>query len=242
MKQELLQLLSFIDLTSLNNLDNQTSILSLVEKANLGFEQTVPAAVCVFANHGDFVRYNLNASIKTAVVAGYFPSGQASLEAKIQELDQIVHSDIDEVDIVINRGELIAENYDFTAKEVELSKALIEHRKLKVILETGELTATQIAIAAKIAIESGADFVKTSTGKIATGATLKAAEIICTAIKDSGRPVGFKASGGIKTYEDAVSYKNIVEKILGPEYLNPALFRIGASSLYDNLIAKFKSL
>ena len=241
-KETISKLISFIDLTSLNSVDNQLNIQQLVELANLGHFGNFVSGVCVFANHGDYARFHLNEHIKTVVVAGNFPHGQATIEAKIQELKLITESSIDEVDLVINRGELIAGNYNYTAKEIEVSKTTIGEKKLKVILETGELTKKQIAKASIIAIENGADFIKTSTGKATFGATEDSAKVICNEIKKSNLPIGFKASGGIRSYSDVMLYYNIVKNILGDDFLTPDLFRIGASSLYKTLINNYNEI
>jgi deoxyribose-phosphate aldolase len=232
-KEQIHQLISFIDLTTLGDTDNEATIEKLVLKANKGIDGILPAAICVFPNFGNLAKSQTN--LKVAVVGGCFPSGQSITEAKISELNEIAKTKVDEVDIVINRGELIAGNYDYVGNEIHSIKNVIGNKHLKVIIESGQLSSDQIIKAAEIAIENGADFIKTSTGKSATGATVEAAEIMCNAIKNSGKRIGFKASGGIRSYEDAMQYYSVVKAILGEEWLYPELFRIGASSLYDAL-------
>ena len=238
-QQQLLNLISCIDLTSLGHSDNEQIIGALIQKANNGFKDTHPAAVCTFSNYSEFALDNINPQIKTAVVAGYFPSGQASLESKRNEYQMISRTAVDEVDIVINRGELIAGNLDFTAKEIEMARITLSNKTLKVIIESGELSKNEIALASKIAIQNGADFIKTSTGKGSIGATVEAAKIMCEEIKLSKKAVGFKASGGIRTLKDAILYTEIASNILGENFLTKNLFRIGASSLFDELIKEY---
>lgn len=238
-QKQILKLISCIDLTSLGNSDNEQLISSLIEKANSGFMETYPAAVCTYSNYSDLIIKQLNPKIKSAVVAGYFPSGQASLGLKEREYQLIAKTDVDEVDIVINRGELMARNYEFTKKEIALAREILTNKTLKVIIESGDLNSEEIATASHIAIDNGADFIKTSTGKGSTGATVEAAEIMCNEIKKSKKTVGFKASGGIKTLKDAILYSKLVSDILGEHYQSNNLFRIGASSLFDDLISEY---
>ncbi|MBK9191547.1 MAG: deoxyribose-phosphate aldolase [Crocinitomicaceae bacterium] len=244
-KQELLKILSLIDLTSLEATDSESSISTLVEKANEGYQNHYPAAVCVYPNFGNFVRSNLKNEMSVAVVAGYFPSGQTLLHAKIAELESVNKTIAEEVDIVINRGLALTERWDDLSNEISAMRKAAPHKKLKVILETGELkSADLIRKVAEISISSGADFIKTSTGKSTVGATKEAAEVMCEVIKThaekTGKKIGFKPSGGIRTVEDAKLYFSVVNKILADDWLCPELFRIGASSLYDALISELK--
>lgn len=241
--QNLLRIFSSIDLTSLESTDHFGALESLLKKANAVIDTHHVAAVCVYPNLGDFVKHNLNPSIKTAVVGGYFPSGQTLTEAKVSELKLIEKTAVDEVDIVINRGAFLAGDYDYVRNELLAMRHAVPSKTLKVILETGELKSTdQIRLASEIAIECGADFIKTSTGKSAVGATPEAAEIMCEVIKNyfskTGKKIGFKPSGGIRTIEQALVYLEIVERINGEEWLQSGLFRIGASALYDAVVAK----
>lgn len=244
-EQELLRILSLIDLTSLESSDSENSISKLVEKANEGYQNHYPAAVCVYPNFGNFVRKNLKSEMSVAVVAGCFPSGQTLLETKVAELESINKTGVEEVDIVINRGLALTEKWDELATEITAMRKMIPDKKLKVILETGELKSAElIRKASEISVSCGADFIKTSTGKSAVGATFEAAEVMCKVIKThaekTGKKIGFKPSGGIRTVEDARLYYSIVQNILGNEWLTPSLFRIGASSLYDALIIELK--
>ncbi|MBK6951231.1 MAG: deoxyribose-phosphate aldolase [Crocinitomicaceae bacterium] len=241
--QNLLQIFSSIDLTSLESTDHGSNIGLLLKKANTKIESRHVAAVCVYPNLGDFVKSNIETSIKTAVVGGYFPSGQTLTEAKVEELKLIEKTTVDEVDIVINRGALLAGDYDYVRNELRAMRQAVPSKILKIILETGELkSADQIRLASEIAIECGADFIKTSTGKSSIGATPEAAEIMCEVIKNhfakTGKKIGFKPSGGIRTIEQAITYLEIVKRVNGANWIQPELFRIGASTLYDAVISE----
>ncbi|UKN03416.1 deoxyribose-phosphate aldolase [Paracrocinitomix mangrovi] len=242
-KNQILTILSLIDLTTLNDNDTENVVEQLVNKANTGFENVHPAAVCVYSNFGNFAA-NISKT-KVAVVGGCFPSGQTLIEAKAAEYKLIQQLNVDEVDIVINRGDLIASDFENVAKDVKAARSIFTNKSLKVIIESGELNAELIKKASEIAISEGADFIKTSTGKSKTGATPEAAQIMCNVIQNhftqTGKKIGFKASGGIRTKEDADKYINIVKNTLGDEWINPSLLRIGASSLYDNLIDSLKA-
>jgi deoxyribose-phosphate aldolase len=242
-RPDLLHLISCIDLTSLEATDHEQSILKLVQKANTGFNDVYPAAICVYPNFGNLVVKSALPTISTAVVGGYFPSGQTYTAAKIAELSEIEKSLVHEVDIVINRGEFLNENYTYVADEIRQMRKAVPTKKLKVILETGELKSTAlIQKASEIAIEAGADFIKTSTGKSAVGATPEAIEIMCSVIRNhfekTGKKIGIKPSGGIRQIDEAFQYVNIVRTHLGDEWLTQQLFRIGASSLYDAIITQ----
>jgi len=244
-RDTLLRLISFIDLTSLESTDNEVTIQALIRKANVGYAGVHPAAVCVYPNFGNYVTAALLKSIQTAVVGGYFPSGQTPTEVKIKELEAIEKSTADEVDIVINRGEFLQGHFEFVKTEIQKMRSAVPTKKLKVILETGDLKSEKnIEVASQIAIDAGADFIKTSTGKSQTGATTDAVKIMCHVIRShfekTGKKIGIKPSGGIRTIEDALEYTNLVETILGSEWMTPSLFRIGASTLYDNLIKDLK--
>lgn len=245
-KNTILQLIQCIDLTTLADTDNHASVMKLVHKANAGFQGINPAAVCVFSNFGNDVRAALNPSMKTALVGSCFPSGQTLSAAKIHEAQLIAQTNIDELDIVINRGDALAKNDDTIFEEISKIRSAIGSKHLKVILETGDLkTEERIKTMAKISIDAGADFIKTSTGKTATGASFEAVKWMCEVIRDhhqeTGKKIGIKPSGGIHTYQDAIAYFDIVGDILDSDWQNPNLFRIGASSLYDALIEAYKT-
>ncbi len=239
---------SCIDLTSLNATDTREEIWNFTETVN-DFEGSSDvdnvAAICVFPNFVETVKEALTANVNIAAVAGGFPSSQTFTEVKIAETGLAVASGADEIDIVLNLGYFLEENYEDVCEEIDEIKNACREAKLKVILETGALkSAKNIMKASILALYSGADFIKTSTGKVYEGATLEAAYVMCTAIKEynqkTGNKAGFKASGGISTTEDAVKYYTIVKEVLGDEYLNKEYFRIGASRLANNLLESIK--
>lgn len=238
-QDNILEYIGLIDLTSLSSSDNSKSIRQLIDRANTGFKGAHPAAVCTYSNHSGLLSSSLKSGINSAIVAGYFPSGQASLDLKKSEYEQLAHLDVDEIDIVINRGELIAGNIDFTTQEIKMAREIFIDKKLKVILESGELSDSQLSTAAKIAIDLGADFIKTSTGKGALGATPEAVNIMCDQILLAKKKTGIKISGGVRTLKDVILYSSIVCQKLGGEYINKDSFRIGASSLFDELIKEY---
>ena len=187
-----------------------------------------------------------SSSIHTAVVAGAFPHGQTFLEVKVQEVRTVAEIGVDDIDIVLNRGLFFAGDLDGVHNEIVVLKENAGNSHLKVILETGELKSEEyIKKAAQLAISAGADFIKTSTGKCDIGATETAVRIMCQEIKrefeSSGRKVGLKPSGGIRTFDDAALYRDIVLAELGEQWLTPKLFRIGASSLAKDLINIIRS-
>lgn len=239
---------SCIDLTSLNSTDTREDIWNFVEKVN-DFEGSSNienvAAICVYPNFVETVKEALTADVKIVSVAGGFPSSQTFTEVKIAETALAVASGAEEIDIVLNLGYFLDENYEELSEEIDEIKHTCKDATLKVILETGALkTAKNIMEASLLALYSGADFIKTSTGKGYEGATLEAAYVMCTAIKEytakTGRKAGFKAAGGISTTEDAVRYYTIVKEVLGEEYLTNEYFRIGASRLVENLLNSIK--
>lgn len=235
---------SCIDLTSLNSTDTREDIWQLTEKVN-DFEGSSDidnvAAICVYPSFVETVKEALTADAKIASVAGGFPSSQTFPEVKVAETALAVANGAEEIDIVLNLGHFFDENYEELSEEIDEIKHACRDAQLKVILETGALkSASNIMKASILSLYSGADFIKTSTGKGYEGATLEAAYTMCTAIKEyetkTGRRAGFKASGGISSTEDAVRYYTIVKEVLGDEYLNNEYFRIGASRLAKNLL------
>jgi deoxyribose-phosphate aldolase len=238
-------LYSTIDLTSLNTEDNKESIWKFTEKVNEfeGSKSDVDnvAAICVYPNFVKTVKEALTADVRIASVSGGFPSSQTFSEVKIAETSLAVADGADEIDIVINVGAFLEGNYEEVCEEIEEIKHACRDARLKVILETGLLkTASNIKKASVLAMYSGADFLKTSTGKGYPGASPEALYVMCEAAKEyhslHNKKVGVKVSGGIRTAEDAVNYYAIVKQVLGKEWLTPELFRIGASSLADNLL------
>lgn len=239
------QIHGFIDLTSLTSLDTKESIWKLVDRVN-DFEGTRPdvpnvAAICTYPLFVETVRQALTAQdVKIASVAGGFPSSQTYMEVKIAETAIAAMAGAEEIDIVMNLGYFLEESYEELTEEIQEIKESCRKSKLKVILETGALlTPENIQKAAILALYSGADFIKTSTGKGYPGATPEAVYTMCKVIKKyhsiADRQVGIKISGGVRTAEDAVKYYTIVKEVLGNDWLNKDLFRIGASSLVEDI-------
>lgn len=243
-------LLGSIDLTTLSTEDSQRSVTAFTRRVN-DFDDQYPqyahvAAICVYSNFAEVVRTNLDVTgVNVAVVAGAFPSSQTFLPVKIADAAMAVQTGADEVDIVLNVGLFLDENYEDMCDEIIEIKHAIKGAKLKVILETGALkTAANIKKASILSLYSEADFLKTSTGKIYPGASLEAAYVMCACIKEyyeaTGRKVGFKASGGVRTTEEALTYYALVKEVLGDEWLTPELFRIGASSLANAVLSSLE--
>jgi deoxyribose-phosphate aldolase len=240
-------LLNCVDLTTLATDDSERSVAQFVQRVN-DYAEAYPqlknvAAICVYSNFAAVVRAQLDVSdVNIAVCSACFPSSQAHIETKVAETALAIQDGADEVDVVLNVGYFRDEAWEELCDEIYELKQTIGDHHLKVILETGLLkTAANIRRASILAMHSGADFIKTSTGKVYSGATLDAAYVMCQCIKEfynkTGLKVGFKASGGIRTTEDAVKYYTLVKEILGEEWLNNGLFRIGASSLANALFA-----
>ncbi len=243
-------LFSVLDYTSLNSVDNSRSVRNFVQNAiNLSKDHNLPhvASVCVYSNFTEEVREQVkNTGIKAAVVAGSFPHGQSPLDARANEVRLASACGADEIDVVINRGLLLLGEYQELAIELYTLRQMAGDAKLKFILEVCDLNLTQVYKASIMAMQAGADFIKTSTGKGAHGATLEASLVMCRAIshfyQKTGTAVGFKASGGIRTVSEAVKYMNLVKDILGEEWLTPDRFRIGASSLASDIVAQKLSM
>lgn len=236
--------LSLMDLTSLNDNDTDDVIHDLCIAANTPHGQT--AAVCVYPA---FIKTAISTldenhakQIKVATVTN-FPHGNDDVKKAKKETKAAAKAGADEIDVVFPYRALIAGDEKVGAKLVKKCKKICKkHGKhkvaLKVIIESGELkTPELIRRASEIAIENGADFIKTSTGKVAVNATLEAAEIMLNTIKDSGKNVGFKAAGGVRSVEDATAYLQLAENIMGKDWVNADTFRFGASGLLDSLLA-----
>lgn len=242
------QILNCIDLTTLKCTDTEESVLKFTEKVN-DLTDSYPdiptiAAVCVYPIMAEIVSDTLEADgVNIACVSGGFPSSQTFMEVKVAETAMALHCGADEIDIVMPVGKFLSGDYEGVCDEISELKDICGDKKLKVILETGVLmTAENIKKAALICMYSGADFIKTSTGKEAISATPDAALVMCEAIreyyKETGRKVGFKAAGGINTVKKALAYYTIVKEVLGNEWLNNEWFRIGASSLANPLLTE----
>ncbi len=234
-------LLPLIDLTALNQTDSMQSNSTFIAKANQGFNGCLPAAVCLFPKYASLLKENLRPEIKSCVVSSYFPSAQTTLALKVQEIKYLNGLGLDEIDVVMPIGEFLEGNDAVVLDELRHMRSHT-NATLKVILETGALeSVAQVKRAGMLAIQSGADFLKTSTGKFKVGATLVAARALAEVIADeyqrSGKMVGLKFAGGIRTMAEAAEYVAVVQDVLGDQWLDPQYFRIGASSLYDNIIS-----
>lgn len=231
---------SCIDHTTLKGTDNEESVEQFCRdtlEMCVGKEGAKVAAVCVYPRFVGIAKKLLDgSSVRVASVAGGFPHGQTPLEVKLAEVRYAVENGADEIDMVISRGLLLSGEDNKVCDEVASIKEACSGSLLKVIIETGELPSfALVEKASMLAMEGGADFIKTSTGKIPTGATLEAAEVMLRCInnnvKNNKKTVGFKASGGIRTVEQAEAYAQLAKKIMGDDYINNQTFRIGASSL-----------
>ena len=242
------QLFHCIDLTTLKCTDTEESVMKLTEKVN-EFVDKYPdlenvAAICVYPNMAEIVNDTLEAdNVKIACVSGGFPSSQTFMEVKVAETAMALHTGAEEIDIVMPVGKFLCGDYEGMCDEIGELKDICGEKPLKVILETGVLrSASNIKKAAILAMYSGADFIKTSTGKETISATPEAAWVMCEAIKEyykeTGRKVGFKAAGGIDSVKKALAYYTIVKEVLGEEWLNNGLFRIGASRLANQLLSE----
>ncbi len=247
-KEVLKEIYSCLDLTTLKCTDNAESVLAMTEKVN-SLEEKYPdlknvAAICVYPNFANIVSQSLEVeNVEVACVSGGFPSSQTFSEVKIAETALALQDGATEIDIVLNIGKFLSGDYESVCDEIQELKDLCGERSLKVILETGALqSAENIKKAAILSIYSGADFIKTSTGKENPAATPEAAYVMCSTIKEyyekTGRKIGFKAAGGINSVKDTLLYYTIVENTLGKEWLNSKLFRIGTSRLAATLLAE----
>ena len=204
------------------------------------------AAICVYPNFADIVKNTLQVDgINIACVSGGFPSSQTFIEVKVAETALAIADGADEIDIVISIGKFLSGDYETMCEEIQELKEVCKERHLKVILETGALkTASNIKKASILSMYSGADFIKTSTGKQQPAATPEAAYVMCEAIKEyyqkTNNKIGFKPAGGINTVNDAIIYYTIVKEILGEEWLNNRLFRLGTSRLANLLLSDIK--
>ncbi|MGB4415725.1 MAG: deoxyribose-phosphate aldolase [Paludibacter sp.] len=243
------QCLSQIDLTSLNGTDTQAEIISMVEKVN-GFKSVFPhlpnvGAICVYPALVPVVREHLKENIGIAAVSGGFPASQTFIEVKVAETAMAVLEGATEIDVVISLGKFLEGKYEEVHEELTEIKASCRGAHLKVIIESGALqSASNIKKASILAMASGADFIKTSTGKIPVAATTEATYVMCQAIKEwyekTGAKVSYKPAGGIVTTEDAVKHYSIVKAVLGNEWLNNKMFRFGASRLANNLLSSIE--
>lgn len=243
-------LLNSVELTSLKTTDNEDSILRFVEKVNK-FDDIYPelghvATVCVYPNYAKVCHDALeNEDVEIACVSGSFPSSQTFMEVKVAETALAISEGATEIDIVMPVGKFLNDDYEGMCDEIEEIKNVCGDKPLKVILETGCLkTASNIMKASILTMYAGADYIKTSTGKLTPAATPEAALVMCKAIKqyydNTGILIGFKPAGGMKTVDDALTYYTIVKEVLGEKWLTNKLFRLGTSSLANKLLSDIK--
>jgi deoxyribose-phosphate aldolase len=244
--QALTLALSMIDLTTLAGKDTPGKVIQLCQKAKTPHAELpdLPsvAAICVYPNMVSVAKKALRGTdINVASVATSFPSGMSTLDEKLEETRKVVDDGADEVDMVISRGEFLKGNYSYVFDEIGAVKEACGEAHLKVILETGELqTYENVRKASDLAMHAGADFIKTSTGKIKPAATQPVTLVMLEAIRDyyydTGRMVGMKPAGGIRKAKQAIQYLVLVKETLGTEWLTPDYFRFGASSLANDLL------
>lgn len=245
---------SMMDLTTLKTDDTPASVQKLVRKVN-AFQETrpdwpLPASVCVYPNFAETVKEARKCDFNITVVSACFPTSQSFLEVKVKECEMAVERGADEVDIVLALNSFLAGDHEAASEEIRQVRKCIDevaakqnrHVHLKVILETGLLrTPEAIANASFLAMEAGADFIKTSTGKVDTNATPVAAYVMCECIARyhamTGRKVGFKPAGGISSAADALCYYSIVSSVLGKEWLDKSLFRFGVSRVANSILS-----
>ncbi len=238
--------ISMMDLTTLEAKDTPGKVRQLCAKAIRPYEAMpdLPsaAAVCVYPNMVRVAKEALgNSGVKVAAVATAFPSGMSSRKVKIDETKYAVNEGADEIDMVISRGHFLAGEYNFVFDEIAAVKEACGNAHLKVILETGELsTYDNVRLASDIAMYAGADFIKTSTGKVQPAATLPVTLVMLEAIRDfyykEGKMIGMKPAGGISTSKLAIQYLVVLRETLGEAWMNPDYFRFGASSLANDLL------
>jgi deoxyribose-phosphate aldolase len=237
MKQIAKQILGLIDLTSLNDKDTKQVITNLCSRANNQFGNV--AAICIFSEfiaEAKLVLNKLDSKVKIATVVN-FPAGHSDIELTGYESKLALARGANEIDLVLPYHQLKQGNTKICAEMVRQIKSICKDKTLKVILETGELSRQEIKLASEISIYNGADFIKTSTGKVSVNATIDAAEIMLNVIKESGKKCGFKASGGIKTVAQALTYINLAENIFDESWITPCNFRFGASGLIGDVIS-----
>ncbi len=241
-------LLNSVELTTLKTTDSEESVLKFVEKVN-EFDDKYPelghvATVCVYPNFAKICHDTLeNEEVEIACVSGSFPSSQTFIEVKVAETALAIKDGATEIDIVMPVGKFLSEDYEGVADDIAELKAVCGDKKMKVILETGCLkTASNIKKASILSMYAGADYIKTSTGKLEPAATPEAAFVMCQAIKEyyekTGIQIGFKPAGGMKTVKDALTYYTIVKEVLGEKWLTNQWLRLGTSSLANKLLSE----
>ena len=241
-------LMGSVELTSLNTQDSDESIMAFTEKVNRFDEEypTLPhvATICVYPCFASVVSNTLEVDgVEIACVSGSFPSSQALIEVKVAETALAVKDGATEIDIVMPVGKFFSGDYEGFCDDISEMKGACGDKAMKVILETGLLkTAKNIKIASILSMYAGADYIKTSTGKLSPAATPEAAYVMCQAIKEyydeTGIQIGFKPAGGLNTVTDALTYYSIVKEILGEKWLTNKWFRLGTSRLANLLLSE----
>lgn len=240
-----------MDYTTLKVTDTEASVQHFIAellKKLKKFGLKNVAAVCVFPNYAGIVREGLkDTDIRTAVVAGNFPNSQTFMEIKLAECKMAIGAGAQEVDVVVSVGDVLEKNYEKVYQELRAIRNVCEGVSLKVILETGELKDVEsIFNASLVAAYAGADFIKTSTGKVPVNATPESVYVMCEAIKQyyaqTGKKVGLKIAGGVSKAQNAIRYVTIVSHVLGKEWLTPRYFRLGASQLMEDIVKEMKTL
>lgn len=236
MKEQAKRALGLLDLTSLNDNDTDEAVITLCRKAHGEFGHT--AAVCIWPRFVKLSKKELEGTpVRVATVVN-FPHGGTDIDATVAETKQAIADGADEIDVVLPYKAFMSGDKESARALLKATREACKGKILKVIIESGVLThADTIADASRLSIECGADFIKTSTGKTPVSATPEAANVMLEVIRDSGKPVGFKASGGVRTTEQAVEYMTLADKIMGPKWISPKTFRFGASGLRDSLLA-----
>lgn len=240
-------LLNSVELTTLQTTDSEDSVLRFVENVNR-FDKEYPelghvATVCVYPNFARICYECLeNDNVEIACVSGSFPSSQTFQEVKVAETALAIKDGATEIDIVMPVGKFLAEDYEGVCDDIAELKSICGEKSMKVILETGALkTASNIKKASILSMYAGADYIKTSTGKLEPAATPEAAYVMCQAIKEyydkTGIQIGFKPAGGMKTVRDALTYYTIVKEVLGEKWLTNKWLRLGTSSLANKLLS-----
>lgn len=238
-----------IELTTLKTIDSEESVLRFTERVN-DFANDYPtlphvATICVYPNFASIVSQSLEVEgVEVACVSGSFPSSQTFQEVKVAETSLALADGATEIDIVMSVGKFLSEDYESVCDEIGELKSVCGNRKMKVILESGLLNASQIKKASLLAMYAGADYIKTSTGKEKPAATTEAAYVMCRAIKEyhekTGIQIGFKPAGGLNTVEDAVRMYTIVKEVLGEQWLTNQWFRLGTSRLANLLLSEIE--
>lgn len=236
MKEIAAKALSLLDLTSLNDDDTAEKIVALCAKAHGEFGKT--AAVCVWPRFVKTAKKELEGTGVGIATVVNFPHGGTDVDATVAETKQAVADGADEIDVVLPYKAFMDGDRETAAALLKATRQACKGKVMKVIIESGVLAhAALISDASRLSIECGADFIKTSTGKTPVSATLEAANAMLEVIRESGKPVGFKASGGVRTTEQAADYLTLADKIMGPKWATPKTFRFGASGLRDSLLA-----